>query len=67
MGQTTKKNELEKEIRELDSKQKMFSEQVEELSRELKSLDVQKQNEMNSITELKSESNYKYKHVACRI
>ena len=58
MGQTTKKNELEKDIRELDSKQKMFSEQVEELSRELKSLDVQKQNEMNSITELKSKSNY---------
>ncbi|XP_063686384.1 interaptin-like [Bolinopsis microptera] len=54
VGHTTKKNELEKETRELESKQKMFSEQVEDISRELKSLDAQKQNEINSITELKN-------------
>lgn len=54
MAQTTKKNDLEKEIRELDSRQKQSVEQVDELTREVKSLDVQKQEELSKITELKS-------------
>ena len=52
---------LKHQVRDLDSKQKLYVEQVEELTRELKSLDAQKQEELQKMSELKSEC-----HVACK-
>ena len=51
---TTRRNDLEKEVKELDCQQKLFSDNVECLGNEIRKLERQKQEELQKLGELKS-------------